>query len=159
LELRRVGPDSRSQSRRDLLCESARSFSDTEEFIENLFPVDIGHSVTIDCEVTQNGWRPTLLRMMLDEGTPLLANKSLHFKITECRVPKPYEVKWKVLNQGDEAERRNNIRGQIISSSRPGVRHERTVFRGEHVVECYIVKDGIVVARDIIDVPISPNGA
>ena len=139
--------------------KSARSFSDTEEFIENLFPVDIGHSVTIDCEVTQNGWRPTLLRMMLRNRTPLLANKNLDFTITECSVPEPYEVKWKVLNRGDEAERRNNIRGQIISSSRPGVRHERTSFRGEHVVECYIVKDGIVVARDIIDVPISTNAA
>jgi hypothetical protein len=37
--------------------------------------------------------------------------------------------------------------------------HERTSFRGEHVVECYIVKDGIVVARDIIGVPISTNAA
>ncbi|MBE1485006.1 nucleotide-binding domain-containing protein [Plantactinospora soyae] len=139
--------------------KSARSFSDTEEFIENLFPVDIGHSVTIDCEVTQNGWQPTLLRMMLRDRTPLLANKGLDFTITECGVPEPYDVKWKVLNRGDEAERRNNIRGQIISSSRPGVRHERTSFRGEHVVECYIVKDGIVVARDVIDVPISTNAA
>ncbi|MEV4629770.1 nucleotidyltransferase [Micromonospora sp. NPDC049523] len=139
--------------------KSARSFSDTEEFIENLFPVDIGHSVTIDCEVTQNGWRPTLLRMMLRDRTPLLANKGLDFTITECGVPEPYDVKWKVLNRGEEAERRNNIRGQIISSSRPGVRHERTSFRGEHVVECYIVKDGIVVARDVIDVPISNNAA
>ena len=42
--------------------ESARAFDDTEQFIENLFPVDIGYSVTIDCEVTQNGWRPALLR-------------------------------------------------------------------------------------------------
>ncbi|MFE9657687.1 nucleotidyltransferase [Micromonospora sp. NPDC006431] len=139
--------------------KSAPSFSDTEEFIENLFPVDIGHSVTIDCEVTQNGWRPTLLRMMLRDRTPLLANKGLDFTIIECSVPEPYDVKWKVLNRGDEAERRNNIRGQIISSSRPGVRHERTSFRGEHVVECYIVKDGIVVARDVIDVPISTNAA
>lgn len=139
------------------ITESARSFSDTEEFIENLFPVDIGHSVTIDCKVAQNGWPPTLLRTMLRNRTPLLANKGLDFTITECSVPQPYDVKWKVLNRGDEAERRNNIRGQIISSSRSGVRHERTRFRGEHVVECYVVKDGIVVARDVIDVPISTN--
>lgn len=115
--------------------------------------------MTIDCEVTQNGWRPTLLRMMLRDRTPLLANKGLDFAIIECDVPEPYVVKWKVLNRGDEAERRNKIRGQIISSSRPGVRHERTSFRGEHAVECYIVKDGIVVARDVIDVPISTNAA
>ncbi len=139
--------------------KSARSYSDTEEFIENLLPVDIRYSMAIDCKVTQNGWRPTMLRMMLRDRTPLLANKDLDFKITECSVPEPYDVKWKVLNRGDEAERRNNIRGQIISSSRPGMRHERTSFRGEHVVECYIVKDGIVVARDIIDVPISTNAA
>jgi len=141
------------------ITKSARSFSDTEEFIENLFPVDIGHTVAIDCEVTQNGWRPTLLRRMLRDRTPLLANKGLDFTIIECSVPEPYEVRWKVLNRGDEAERRNNIRGQIISSSRPGVRHERTSFRGEHVVECYVVKDGVVVARDVIDVPISINAA
>ena len=68
-------------------------------------------------------------------------------------------MKWKVLNRGDEAERRNKIRGQIVSSTRPGARHERTNFRGEHVVECYVVKDEIVVARDSIDVPISTNAA
>lgn len=28
-------------------------------------------------------------------------------------------------------------------------------FEGEHVVECYVLKHGIVVARDRIDVPIS----
>ncbi|WP_181468311.1 hypothetical protein [Streptomyces sp. Amel2xB2] len=50
------------------------------------------------------------------------------------------------------AERRNEIRGQIIESSRPNARNERTSFRGEHLVECYVVKDGIVVARDRIDV-------
>jgi hypothetical protein len=97
--------------------------------------------------------------MMLRDRTPLLANKGLDFTITECGVPEPYDVKWKVLNRGEEAERRNNIRGQIIASSRPGMRHERTSFRGEHVVECYIIKDGIVVARDAIDVPISTNAA
>lgn len=138
---------------------SASSFRNTEEFIENLFPIDIGHSVTIDCEVTQNGWRPTLLRTMLRDRAPLFADKGLEFTITECSVPEPYEVRWKVLNRGDEAERRNNIRGQIISSSSPGVRHERTNFRGEHIVECYIVKDGVVVARDTIDVPITTNAA
>jgi hypothetical protein len=138
---------------------SARSFTNTEEFIENLFPVDIGHSVTIDCEVTQNGWRPTLLRTMLRNRTPLFADKGLEFTITECSVPEPYDVRWKVLNRGDEAQRRNNIRGQIILSSRRGVRQERTNFRGEHIVECYIVKDGIVVARDSIDVPIITNAA
>jgi hypothetical protein len=139
--------------------QSARAFKDTEEFIEDRYPVDIRQSITLDCKVTQNGWRTASLREMLQARSLLLPNKELDFTISECSVEHPYDVKWKVLNRGDEAERRNDVRGQIISSSRPGARHERTSFRGEHVVECYIVKDGIVVARDAIDVPISANGA
>lgn len=135
--------------------ESARSFEDTEQFIEDRFPVDITHTVSIDCEITQSGWRPALLREMLRERTLLKADKDLKFMVTSCSVDGPYELKWKVLNRGAEAERRNNVRGQIISSSAPNARHEHTNFRGEHVVECFVVKDGVVVARDRIDVPIS----
>lgn len=142
------------------VSKSARAFSDTEQFIENLYPVDIAYSLTIDCKVAQNGWRAASLREMLRDKTLLLPNKELDFTITECSVPPPYSVKWKVLNRGDEAERRNDIRGQIISPNQAGnARHERTSFRGEHVVECYIVKDGVVVARDSIDVPITTNAA
>ena len=56
---------------------------------------------------------------------------------------------------GPEAERRDKIRGQIVDSSKRGVRIEHSDFEGEHVVECYVVKDGVVVARDRIDVPVS----
>lgn len=139
--------------------KSAHTFENTEQFIEDRFPVDIAYSVAIDCEVTQDGWRTRLLRRMLNNEEPLLARKELDFTITECSVPEPYDVKWKVLNRGDEAERRDDIRGQIVPSNRPGARHERTIFRGEHVVECYIVKDGVVVARDAIDVPITTDSS
>jgi hypothetical protein len=140
------------------ISESARSFKDTEEFIENRYPVDIRESLVIDCKVTQNGWRTASLREMLKNKALLLPNKELDFTLTECSVSYPYDVKWKVLNRGDEAEHRNNIRGEIILPNRAGnARHEQTSFRGEHVVECYVIKDGIVVARDVIDVPISTN--
>ncbi|WP_404817815.1 nucleotide-binding domain-containing protein [Rhodococcus rhodochrous] len=48
-------------------------------------------------------------------------------------------------------------------SARPGQRSgwSTPYFKGAHVVECYVIKDGIVVARDRIDVPIdntSPRG-
>lgn len=77
--------------------ESARSFTDTEQFIEDRYPVDITHSVAIDCQVTQNGWRRSSLREMLRTSAPLMANKDLRFEVTSCMVPPPYEVKWKVL--------------------------------------------------------------
>lgn len=135
--------------------EASRSFKDTEEFIEGLFPVDITESVSIDCEVTQNGFRPAWLRAMRRGGILLKADKSLRFVVTDCSVEQPYELRWKVLNSGPEAQKRDMIRGQIVGSSRPGARSEHSDFKGEHVVECYVVKDGVVVARDRIDVPIS----
>lgn len=163
--IEKAGKDSANKKWREVFgtavplaaAASARSFRDTEEFIEDRYPVDIRYSVGIDCKVTQNGWRTAWLRSMLRSKTLLLPNKELDFTITDCDVPQPYEVKWKVLNRGDEAERRDMIRGQIIPSTRPGARHERTTFRGNHIVECYIVKDRIVVALDAIDVPISTS--
>ncbi|WP_169524069.1 nucleotide-binding domain-containing protein [Amycolatopsis balhimycina] len=117
-------------------------------------------SLVIDCKVSQNGWRTASLREILKNKCLLLPNKGLDFTTTDCSVSYPYDVKWKVLNRGDEAEHRNKIRGEIISPNRAGnARHERTSFRGEHVAECYIIKDGIVVARDVIDVPISTHTA
>ena len=134
---------------------NAWSFKNTEEFIEDRYLVEISETVSIDCDVTQNGWRPMKLREMLRTRTPLRVDKKLRFMVVVCSVPQPYSVKWKVLNRGPEAERRNCVRGQIVDSTASGVRDERSDFRGEHLVECYIVKDGIVVARDRIDVPIS----
>jgi hypothetical protein len=133
----------------------ARSFRKSEEFVEDRYPVEISETVSIDCDVTQDGWRPMKLREMLRTGMLLKADKKLRFKVVTCSVPQPYTLKWKVLNRGPEAERRNCVRGQIVDSTASGVRDERSDFRGDHLVECYIVKDGIVVARDRIDVPIS----
>lgn len=141
------------------VSEAAKSYRDTEQFIEDHFPVDVTATVSIDCEVTQDGWRPTRLREMLRTGAPLKADKSLRFWVTDCSVEQPYDVKWKVLNRGPEAERRDIVRGQIVESSRPATRVEHSDFKGEHVVDCYVVKDGIVVARDRIDVPISNTSA
>ncbi|MFA1551891.1 nucleotide-binding domain-containing protein [Actinomadura chokoriensis] len=137
------------------VSEASQASKDTEQFIEDLYPVDITGSVDIDCEVTQNGWRPTRLREMLRTRAPLRADKSLKFIVTDCSVQLPYTLQWKVLNRGPEAEHRNMVRGQIVDSSRPNTRKEHSDFRGDHVVECFVVKDGVVVARDRIDVPIS----
>lgn len=131
----------------------------TEKFIEDLYPVDIRETLSIDCEVTQDGWRPVWLRAMNRSGMPLLAGKRLKFKVTNCTVDEPYTLKWKVLNRGEVAERRGMTRGEVISSTGPGTRVEHSSFQGEHVVECYAIKYGVVVARDRIDVPITTTRA
>lgn len=88
-------------------------------------------------------------------GSPLRRTRACASSLRTAPSSPPYELRWKVLNTGPQAESRDIIRGQIISSSEGRVRIEHSDFQGEHVVECYVVKDGVVVARDRIDVPIS----
>ena len=127
----------------------------TEQFIEDKYPVDIRHTLSIDCEVSQNGFREHFLTAMLAKRIPLLARKSLLFTINEISVPEPYSIEWKVLNRGEEAKKRNTIRGQITPDGGHHQKKESTDFRGDHIVECYVIKDGVVVAKDRIDVPIN----
>ena len=134
---------------------SATNYTDPEQFIEDMYPVDIRYHVTLDCEVKRNGFREAMLSRILATGQRVSRVRSLDFMLV-TDVPLPFTVKWKVRNVGDEAKRRNCLRGEIIDSNRMNglVRHESADFCGPHYVECYIVKDGIVVARDRIDVPI-----
>lgn len=146
-----------------LATSADKKAATTEEFIEDHFPVDIKYHLSIDCIVEPRGFRNFRLRDMLRFSSPLPVHRSLDFIVDECEVPEPYSLRWKVLNQGPVAEQRNLIRGQIVRSnkSRRGaeIRHETSDFNGDHLVECYIVKDGVVAARDSIDVPIDFRAA
>jgi hypothetical protein len=129
-------------------------FSNTEEFIEHEVPIDIRYALQIDCKVTQNGFRDFLLSHFLRNGNGLLRhNKSLNFYIVKSATPNPDSIWWKVRNVGATAEKRNCIRGQIVKSNKEN-QSERTNFCGPHFVECYIIKNGVCVARDRLDVPI-----
>lgn len=152
-------PSAKAESSRALGAALAQTWRNTEEFIEDKFPVDIRGSMTIDCEVKQNGFRKFFLLDMLNRRVELRSQKSLLFWVKDLSVQKPYQLFWKVLNRGDEAKRRDSIRGQILPDEGYEQRQEHTQFRGEHVVECYCVKDGVVVAKDRIHVPIVTNGA
>jgi len=133
--------------------EAARTWVDTEEFIEDKYPMGIRYNLRIDCVVSQQGFQSHSLREMLRNMIPLLAKKKLLFSVKENNVPKPFQYKWKVVNRGSVAESRDMIRGQIMDHDY-STRDEKTDFVGEHEVECYVIKDGIVVAKDRIDVPI-----
>jgi hypothetical protein len=130
----------------------------TEEFIEDSYPIDINEYIKIDCEVKQNGFREFFLRDMLSKKLVLRNNKELRFVVKDVSVAEPFEVFWKVLNRGEVAKRKNNIRGQIVKDSGLRQKIESTNFRGDHIVECYCVKDGVVVAKDRIHVPIVIEG-
>ena len=147
-------------SKKELVEKAANETSfwrDTEEFIEDRYPVDIRYTLRINCEVRQTGYRMHMLREMLAKRIPLLARKKLEFNVTLITVPEPFEIKWKVLNRGEIARRRDCVRGQIWSDAGRLRRSETTNFKGDHIVECYSIKDGVLVAKDRIHVPIKAD--
>jgi hypothetical protein len=129
----------------------------TEEFIENTLPIDVRYNIQIDCEVTQAGFRPATLRDMLSKRALLVPRKRLKFHVVSKDIPKSYTLFWKVLNRGEEAIRRDCVRGQIVPDEGHEEVIEQTSFRGDHVVECYAVINDVVVAKDRIHVPITSN--
>lgn len=133
-------------------------YNDTEEFIEDYFTVDIKYNISIDCKITQDGFRPMLLKKLLRDKMFLAIKKHLEFYIdsmdSEIKKEAPYDIYWKVKNEGQEAIKRDCIRGQIKRTNTKSI-NESSDFIGEHYVECYIVKDEVCIAKDHIDVPIS----
>ncbi|QDA30252.1 nucleotide-binding domain-containing protein [Paenibacillus polymyxa] len=151
--------------RESIEISSARK---TEEFIDEKFDgVDIKYNLKIDCDVEVKGFTRKSLRSMLSKFERLQPRKQLTFMIKEnefeelaLRTKDPdynFRVYWKVLNRGSEAIRRNQIRGQIFPDAGMGRRQERTSFRGGHIVECYVVHNNVVVAKDRIKVPIESS--
>lgn len=127
-------------------------FSESEQFIEEMFPVRISNKLKIDCEITQNGFRSGLISEFIKKNFKIKQNRKLKFFIDNINIDKPYSIYWKVRNVGAEAIKRNCIRGQIIKGT--SEQNETAKFYGPHYVECYIVKDNICIARDKIYVDI-----
>ena len=123
-----------------------------EQFLSDFhIDEDLRHTVRIDARVTQDGFRPFLLRA----ATFLLRKeRGLDFVVTQCDVPHPYSIKWKIKNSGQEAASISALRGEIVDDRGRQTRHESTRYEGEHYVECYVIKDGVCVAKDFIEVPI-----
>lgn len=154
----RLFPAAEKLQKAQLVTASGRAVQMTEQFVEDIFlAVDVRNNIEIDCRVEQNGFRPASLREMIRDRTLLMPRKKLIFSVVSTDIVGPYGLFWKVLNRGQEAINRDCIRGQIVGDEGHKQRVEHTTFKGDHVVECYAVVDGIVVATDRIHVPISTN--
>lgn len=130
-----------------------RSFAETEEFIDDLFPVKLDYTVNVSCIVSGDGWRPKPISEFLSILRRFLPhNFEIRCSVISTTVPAPYDIYWKVKNTGPEAERRNQVRGQILNKGSSIVEH--TNFYGNHYIECYIVKNGTCFAKKRINIPI-----
>ncbi len=58
----------------------------------------------------------------------------------------PYtEIYWQVTNTGAEAERANQLRGRFEKGGTSKVESSR--YRGDHSIECFVVRDKVCIAR------------
>lgn len=130
-----------------------RSFAETEQFIDDLFPVKLDYTVNVSCIVSGDGWRQKPISEFLSILKRFLPhNFEIRCSVVSTTAPAPYDIYWKVKNTGPEAERRNQVRGQILNKGTSIVEH--TNFYGNHYIECYIVKSGTCVAKKRINIPI-----
>lgn len=101
--------------------------------------VDLSAKINIDGE-----WFDFKQTDILRKGS------KLYFAAQTNALP-PYHVYWQVVNTGSEAANNHDLRGTIFSSESVGmaglVQKESTAYAGTHWIECFIVKDGICVAR------------
>lgn len=139
-----------------LLNTGYLEYDDTEEYIDNIMPVENKYKIKLDCKVTNSRGVMKKLSTFNSQGQKLQTGMKLEFYLDEDRVPKPYKVYWKIKNNGVEAIKNNMIRGQIFENEDDDLvqRKEETSFSGEHYVECYIVKNNVCVAKDKITVNI-----
>lgn len=149
-----------SATRNSFSDNQSQKINDTEEFIEDLYLVYEQYDVTIDCKVSGKGFTLMPILEYLDKYAPRLKkfipyNFSVKCKIEHTNCPSYDKVLWKVLNVGVEAERRNDIRGQIQERGKELT--ENSKFPGEHYIECYLIKNGICVAIGHVNVPIGTS--
>lgn len=131
------------------------NYRHTEEFIEDRYPVDVSLELNLNCTVTQEGFRPTNLRNMINEHVFLKRNKKLDFYIENEYEIKSYgidKILWKVKNEGDIAKQKDMIRGNIVETN-SYTHQEHTDFSGNHYVEAYAIKNEVCIAKGKIDVP------
>ena len=136
------------------VSKSVSSFFDGEQYIEEMYPTRLAYQCDVSCKVSGDGWRPKPIGEFLSMWRHYLPhNFEIRCEMEYTNCPWPYKILWKVKNVGPEAERKNQIRGQIEERGRTIVEH--TSFFGNHYIECYIVKDGACVARNRIEIPIA----
>lgn len=106
-----------------------------------------GGTVRIERAVfVRDGFRP---QEFSSDGSLVPKQAGLTFEAA-TNVGRPYKVYWQVTNTGPEAAAASQLRGGFsegVVESGKLTHRESTSYTGAHGVECFIVKDGLLVAR------------
>jgi hypothetical protein len=90
----------------------------------------------------------------INSGAKISSDRAILYK-ARTNAAEPFEVHWQVVNTGRHAASDNGLRGGFHQGKNlQGQRinklknWETSKYTGTHWIECFIVKDGTVVARD-----------
>jgi hypothetical protein len=106
----------------------------------------IGNVRIVEAMSQLKGHRP---KRFVSGCAPLAKNASLTF-MARTTVRRPFHVYWQVTNTGSQALTAGAGRGEFQQDEvrRGALRHdESTLYAGSHGIECFIVKQGVLLAR------------
>jgi hypothetical protein len=100
------------------ICKSS-TFTDTEEYIDEMYDIDERYDVIIEYKVKGNGFTLMPIVEFLNKYAFRFEKFIPHHfsvtaKIAYTTAPSYDKVLWIVRNVGEEAKKRNDIRGQIL---------------------------------------------
>lgn len=132
---------------------AANDISDHEEYIEDRHPVRIDpqHQVTVTATVSGRGYRSHPLQTFLSKYRRLPKQLDIIFQANN--VPSGSKLLWKIRNFGAAARAAGDLRGQIHDGIGM-TRKESSKYLGTHYAECYVIQNGVCVARAMQLVPI-----
>lgn len=113
-----------------------------------MWPLSLTYSVEVSASATASSILYSKTINSNDAELPKGMRLDFH---AHTNVPKPFDVYWQIVNTGKEAEDADQLRGGFEPAKSAGAgglhRREDTKYTGTHWVVCYLVKDGLCVAR------------
>jgi hypothetical protein len=115
----------------------------------------VPYKVTIRCDLAKKPDGPTYKEY--GSGSALLP-KGVHlkFSVVSTNVPAPYDVRWIVRNEGDEARAAQQLSWERNDTGT--TQWTSTRFKGRQTMTCQIERNGRALARAVHMVRIAPGG-
>jgi hypothetical protein len=109
-----------------------------------IWSVPKGYSVLVKASVRNPDGSEYFYR---SDGHAIKKNALIDFTAV-TGIKKPYKVYWQVVNTGQEAIRKNCLRGGFeLSDIGMNTRREATSYTGSHFVQCFVIKNGQCVGK------------
>jgi len=129
------------------LTPQVPALANASHCVPPMWPIQLQYEVGITGTIHPNSTRSTVKWPITERPAP--KNVRLRFE-AKTNVPEPYEVRWQIVNTGQEAIAAGGLRGIEFEESdeeSKNVKWEHTGYRGTHWIEAFIIRHGVCVAR------------